>query len=151
MVHGDRPKLPVVFKLLLGGVFVVVLYMIFVLGSGHLYLSIPLFKTSDYPRFNTHSQIFLDTEQYKSELYPMIVNQRASPIDIVIHSVHFDYRSRDGHDNATVFILAVHSNILQYNLISGCGTDSHTADSYKVGLGANFSVRIIQQPKLWHV
>ena len=71
---------------------------------------------------------------YKSHLYPMLITSRESPVDIIIRAVYFDDRPRDGHNNVTVFLLEVQTDILKNNLIRGCGVDNLAAVSYKVGL-----------------
>lgn len=64
--------------------------------------------------------------------YPLLITDRQSPVDVIIRSVYFDNRAREGHSNATVFLLDVHSDILSHTLISGCGVGSVRADAYKV-------------------
>ncbi len=71
-------------------------------------------------------------QKYNYSHYPWVVTDRQSPVDIIVRSVYFDNRTREGHTNATVFLLEVQSDILAHDHISGCGVGNVRADSYKV-------------------
>lgn len=50
--------------------------------------------------------------------------------DVLIWSVYYDNRARDGHNTALIFIVAVNKIILDKGWIVGCGVGSHVAPSY---------------------
>lgn len=47
----------------------------------------------------------------------------SSPIskDLIVHSVYFDNRARNGHDNTSVFLIVANRTIFDSNWIVGCG------------------------------
>ena len=55
--------------------------------------------------------------------------------DLIVHSVHFDDRARNGHDNVTMFFVGVNKTIFDLNWIVGCGTGNKKA--------SNFTIRFI--------
>lgn len=52
--------------------------------------------------------------------------------DVLIRSVYYDNRARDGHNTALIFIVAVNKIILDKGWIVGCGVGSHVAPSYRI-------------------
>ena len=83
------------------------------------------------PALTIDIPLLLCSQPY-SNLYPMLVTARDSPVDIIIRAVYFDDRPRDGHSNTTVFLLEVQSDVLKNNLIKGCAVDNVRAVSFKV-------------------
>lgn len=73
-------------------------------------------------------QIFFDS----SESFPMLSDFRDSPNDVIIRSVYFDDRPRDGHSNTSVFLLEVDAKIVEYNLLSGCQAGEYEASYFQV-------------------
>ena len=74
-------------------------------------------------------QVFFDS----SASFPIMLSDfRDSPNDVIIRSVYFDDRPRDGHSNTSVFLLEVDAKIVEYNLLSGCQAGKFEASSFQV-------------------
>lgn len=76
----------------------------------------------DSPSFN-HSRNLNDPTLIKG--YPL-------SRDVVIHSVHYDDRSRDGHQSIILFLVDVKLNIFDKNWITKCGSEKQTTDNFKL-------------------
>ena len=63
--------------------------------------------------------------------------------DVLVRSVYFDGRKRDGHNNVSVFLVLVRKNITDNNLISGCQVGQKRAKHFKV--------KLIGETGLWRV
>lgn len=61
--------------------------------------------------------------------------------DLFVRAVHFDSRPRDGHHNASVFLVVCLKTITDNNLIQGCQVDGQAANK--------FSVKLIGETPLW--
>jgi len=56
--------------------------------------------------------------------------------DVLIRSVYYDDRARDGHRTMFVFIAVVNKTILDKDWIVGCGVGSHVAPSFRIKIPA---------------
>lgn len=56
--------------------------------------------------------------------------------DVLIRSVYYDNRARDGHSKIYVFIAVVNKTILDKGWILGCGVGSHVAPSFRIKIPA---------------
>jgi len=56
--------------------------------------------------------------------------------DVLIRSVYYDDRARDGHSTMFVFIAVVNKTILDKDWIVGCGVGSHVAPSFRIKIPA---------------
>ena len=74
--------------------------------------------------------------------HPAFVPSGPFSKDLIVHSVHFDDRARNGHDNVTVFFVGVNKTIFDLNWIVGCGTGNKKA--------SNFTVRFTAEDILLH-
>ena len=54
--------------------------------------------------------------------------------DVLVRSVYFDDRPRDGHKNAAVFIALIRKNITDNKLIVGCQVGPHRAKDFAVNV-----------------
>ena len=52
--------------------------------------------------------------------------------DVVIHSVHYDDRSREGHKTIVLFLLDVKLSIFKEKLITKCGSERQETTNFKV-------------------
>lgn len=52
--------------------------------------------------------------------------------DVLVRSVYYDDRPRDGHQNTSVFIALIRKNITDNNLIVGCQVGRHKAKDFRV-------------------
>ena len=62
--------------------------------------------------------------------------------DLIIHSVHFDNRARNGHDNVTVFLVGANKTIFDSKWIIGCAVGKAVA--------SNFTARFTAEGILLH-
>ena len=69
---------------------------------------------------------------------------RSSPIskDVIVHSVYYDDRLRDGHETIFVFLVDVNRTIFDSEWIVGCGVGNTIAK--------NFSIRLTAESFLMH-
>lgn len=63
--------------------------------------------------------------------------------DVIVHAVYYDGRVRCGHQNASVFLVAVKKKILKHNLIVGCVVGKHAT--------AQFDAHLIGESYLMHM
>jgi len=63
--------------------------------------------------------------------------------DVIVHAVYYDGRVRCGHQNASVFLVAVKKKILKHNLIVGCVVGRHAT--------AQFDAHLIGESYLMHM
>ena len=63
--------------------------------------------------------------------------------DVIVRSVYFDDRPRDGHQNTSVFIVLIRKNITDNKLVVGCQVGDHRAKE--------FSVNVIGETPKWRV
>ena len=61
--------------------------------------------------------------------------------DLVVRAVYYDSRPRNGHQNASVFLLALRKNIMNDNLIVKCGVGETTTDKLHIRLIGEASFR----------
>ncbi len=54
--------------------------------------------------------------------------------DVLVRSVYFDDRPRDGHRNTSVFIVLIRKNITDNHLVVGCQVGKHRAKEFKVNV-----------------
>ena len=54
--------------------------------------------------------------------------------DVLVRSVYYDDRPRDGHRNASVFITLIRKNVTDNNLIVGCQVGRHKAKDFRVNV-----------------
>ncbi len=94
--------------------------------------NISILNTREVRWINPASVLDVKYKYEHSYPVPLLVTDRESPVDVVIRAVYFDNRTREGHNNSTVFLMDVHSDILTYSLINGCGVAGFRADTYKV-------------------
>ena len=52
--------------------------------------------------------------------------------DVVVRAVFYDGRARNGHQNASVFLIALKKNIMRNNLVVKCGVENTTTDKLHV-------------------
>ena len=52
--------------------------------------------------------------------------------DVIVRSVYFDGRHRDGHKNASVFLVEVRMTILEEKGIVGCAVGGHVGTDFKI-------------------
>ena len=83
-----------------------------------------LFISNRYTSLTVH----LDTEQLPQPSMGTVHTKNSVFIhsapfskDLIVHSVHFDDRARNGHDNITVFLVGANKTIFDYKWIIGCG------------------------------
>lgn len=80
-------------------------------------------------------------------LPPLLV---PSPKDLILRSVYFDSRPRNGYSNASVFLLEVKKVILQNNLILGCKVGKYFSTNFKIrNLGESIPIHDLH-PQLTH-
>ena len=63
--------------------------------------------------------------------------------DLIVHAVYYDDRARCGHQNASVFLVAVKKTILKQSLIVGCVVGDHAT--------AYFDAHLIGESYLMHM
>lgn len=63
--------------------------------------------------------------------------------DVLVRSVYFDDRPRDGHRNTSVFIVLIRKNITDNHLVVGCQVGKHRAKE--------FTVNVIGETPKWRV
>lgn len=61
--------------------------------------------------------------------------------DLVVRAVYYDSRPRNGHQNASVFLLALRKNIMNDNLIVKCGVGETATDELHIRLIGEASFR----------
>ena len=91
-----------------------------------------------YPRWHSEISAHFGTVHY-SKLY-LATNQSSPSLlkgyplskDVVIHSVHYDNRSRNGHTTIILFLLDVKLDIFKNNWIMKCGSEQHETNNFKV-------------------
>ena len=54
--------------------------------------------------------------------------------DLIVHAVYYDDRARCGHQNMSVFLVAVKKTILRQNLIIGCAVGAHATSEFDAHL-----------------
>lgn len=54
--------------------------------------------------------------------------------DLIVHAVYYDDRVRCGHQNSSVFLVAVKKTILRQNLIIGCAVGAHATSEFDAHL-----------------
>lgn len=77
----------------------------------------------------------IDTQDRRRQFFPSK--------DVIVRAVYFDDRPRNGHHNASVFLVLVWQPITNNNLITGCQVGEHRAEK--------FDVRLIGETKMWRV
>ena len=73
------------------------------------------------------------------------------PRDVIVRSVYFDGRQRDGHNNASVFLVEIRVTILKENGIIGCEVGGQFGTEFEVRpLKLNLNFVHDHHPKLTH-
>ena len=75
-------------------------------------------------------------------IYALLIKSSPLSKDLIIHRVFYDSRKRDGFQNATVFFVDASLQILQNDLIVGCGVGEFKAAHYKVSINAGWWGRL---------
>ena len=61
--------------------------------------------------------------------------------DVVVRAVFYDGRARNGHQNASVFLIALKKNIMRNNLVVKCGVENTTTDKLHIRIIGEASFR----------
>ena len=92
-----------------------------------------LFISNHYTSFTLH----LHTEQLPEPSmgtvhtkHSVFIHSAPFSKDLIVHSVHFDNRARNGHDNVTVFLVGANKTIIDSKWIIGCGVGSKVASNF---------------------
>ena len=77
--------------------------------------------------------------QLKTNLGSMLTSNES---DVIVRSVYFDDRPRNGHNEIGVFLMAVKESIIDSKLIIGCGVGEEVS--------SNFMIRSLEENRLMH-
>ena len=96
-----------------------------------------LFISNHYTSLTLH----LDTEQLPEPTmgtvhikHSMFIHSAPFSKYLKVHSVHFDNRARNGHDNVTVFLVGANKTIFDSKWIVGCAAGSKVASNFTAHL-----------------
>ena len=96
-----------------------------------------LFISNHYTSLTLH----LDTEQLPEPTmgtvhikHSMFIHSAPFSKYLIVHSVHFDNRARNGHDNVTVFLVGANKTIFDSKWIVGCAAGSKVASNFTAHL-----------------
>ena len=65
-------------------------------------------------------------------VYPLFSLSGPISKDVIVHSVHFDDRARNGHNNVSMFLVGANRNIFDNNWIVGCAVENKSASEFTV-------------------
>ncbi len=85
-------------------------------------------KSPDFNTSTRKNQILPFTSTRKNQILPF------APIskDMIVHSVYFDDRARNGHDNVSMFLVGANRTIFAKNWIVGCAVGNKDALEFRV-------------------
>jgi hypothetical protein len=87
-------------------------------------------------------QVRLRDQSVHTEAYTSFLHAAPISKDLVVRSVYFDDRVRNGHESILVFLVAIKRSIFDSKLIVGCGSGNQ--------MSLNFTVRFTEEDHLMH-
>ena len=84
------------------------------------------------PSGHRGSSLFHTSEYTTRNSSPALIQGYPLSKDVVIHSVHYDDRSREGHQTIVLFLLDVKLSIFKEKLITRCGSEQQETSNFKV-------------------
>ena len=73
----------------------------------------------------------VDDSSPQHTIHPLLLLSGPISKDMIVHSVYFDDRARDGHRNVSMFLVGANRTIFDNNWIVGCGIGNKDALEFK--------------------